>query len=380
MMKKPRQVEKKIRVLHILDKCAIRGSPIHGVTRLLLGWMPEFKKTDIVLSVCVLRTEEGCNGFSQLGTSLDVLNRGKLDPRTILDLVNIIKRDKIQILHCHGYGAATFGRVASFITRKPVIIHEHMIDAGIPLHQKIADKILSPLTSKGVAISKAVKTFMVEARSIPERSMQVIYNSIPADYCNRYTDEQKIDNARKYNIPQNKALVGIVGRLDPLKDHATFLLAARKILKAVPETCFIVVGSGELKLELEEYALQLGIQNDVLFLGHCENVMEIISLFDVHTSSSLSEGLGLTIQEAMAQGKPVVATSVGGIPEIISDGENGFLVPAKSADKLADKIIKLLYDDQLRHELGENALKHCQKFFLAPASVDKLIKLYNELL
>lgn len=379
-MEKSTQVQKKIKVLQVMDKCAIRGSPIHGVTRLLLGWVPEFKKTNVELSLCVLRSEEGCNGFPRLGVPLDALNRSKLDPRTILDLVKIIKRDKIQILHCHGYGASTFGRIAGFITGNPVIIHEHMIDATIPLHQKIADKILSPLTSKGVAVSSAVKTFMTDDRSIPERNMQVIYNSIPSDYCSRYTDDQKIDNAKKYNIPQNKLLVGIVGRLDPLKGHTFFLQAAKAVLKAVPETCFIVVGDGELRSELEKYTLQLGIQNDVLFLGHCENVKEIVSLFDLLASSSLSEGLPLNIPEAMAQGKPVVATSVGGVPEVIKDGETGYLVPAKSPDKLADKIIKLLCDDKLRDQLGANALKHCQQFFLAPVSVSKLIKLYNELL
>jgi len=170
--------DNRIRVLQILDKCAIRGSPIHGVTRLLLGWMPEFQKANVDISLCVLRNDEGCNGFSHLGIPSEILNRAKLDPRTILDLIKIIKREKIQILHCHGYGAATFGRIAGFITGKPVIIHEHMIDATIPLHQKIADKLLSPLTSKGVAVSNAVKTFMTDARSIPERKMQIIYNSM----------------------------------------------------------------------------------------------------------------------------------------------------------------------------------------------------------
>jgi hypothetical protein len=82
----------------------------------------------------------------------------------------------------------------------------------------------------------------------------------------------------------------------------------------------------------------------------------------------------------MAQGKPVVATSVGGVPEVIKDGENGFLVPARSPDKLASKIIKLLNDDDLRYKFGANALKHCQEFFLAPVSVGMLVKLYNELL
>lgn len=373
-------MDEKIKVLQVMDHCAVRGSPVHGVTRLLLSWAPEFKNTNVELSLCVLRSDEGTQGFSRLGVPLEVLGRGKLDPRTIFDLIRIIKRDKIQILHCHGYGSSTFGRITGLITGCPVIIHEHMIDPDIPFYQKIADKILFPFTAKGVAVSNAVKTFMSGVRSIPDRKIQVIHNCIPGDYCNQYTDEQKNDYAKKYNIPEDKLLVGTVGRLDPLKAHTDFLLAAKEVLKVVPETCFIIVGEGALRSELEGYAQQLGIKNDVLFPGYCENVKEIISLFDLFAMSSLTEGFGLSIAEAMAQSKPVVATSVGGVPEVVVDGENGFLVPAKSPDQLAAKIIKLLCDEQLRQKFAAKALAHCQESFLAPVPVGKLSKLYSELL
>lgn len=369
-----------IRVLQVLDKCAMRGAPIHGVSRLLLSWWPAFNETDVDLTLCVLRGETGCDAFTRSGVYVEDLNRGKMDPLTIFDLIKIIRRDRIQILHCHGYGATTFGRLAGLLTGRPVIVHEHMVDKRIPSYQKLVDKLLSRFTAKGVAVSKAVKVFMTGPRSIPEQRMQVIYNCVPAEYCEPLSAEQKQVVAKQYGIPEEKMIVGIVGRLDPVKGHADFLLAVKQVLKAVPETCFVIVGEGELRTELEKYAQQLGIQNDVLFLGHCENIKEIVSLFDLLASSSLSEGLPLNILEAMAQGKPVVATSVGGIPEVIEEGKNGFLVPVNSPDKLADKIIKLLCDDKLRHQLGVNALKHCQQSFLAPVSVSKLVKLYNELL
>lgn len=369
-----------IRVLQVLDKCAMRGAPIHGVSRLLLSWWPVFNETDVDLTLCVLRGAVGCSAFTKSGVNVEDLNRGKMNPLTVFDLIRIIRRDRIQILHCHGYGATTFGRIAGLLSGKPVIVHEHMVDVTIPSYQKVVDKLLSRFTAKGVAVSKAVKAFMAGPRSIPEYRMQVIYNCVPAEYCELFSDKQKDAVAERYGIPEEKMIVGIVGRLDPVKGHTDFLMAAEQVLKAVPQTCFVIVGEGELRAELEEYALQLGIQNDVLFLGHCENIKEIVSLFDLLASSSLSEGLPLNILEAMAQGKPVVATSVGGIPEVVQEGKNGFLVPAKSPDKLADRMITLLDNDKLRHELGVNALKHCQQSFLAPVSVSKLVKLYNELL
>jgi len=147
----------KIRVLQVMDKCAIRGSPIHGVSRLLLTWWPEFQHGDTELSLCVLRGEGGCTVFSKAGIAVEDLNRGKLDPRTVIDLVKIIKRDQIDILHCHGYGATNFGRVAGLLTNTPVIVHEHMVDSQIPVYQKFADLMLSPFTSKGIAISATAK-------------------------------------------------------------------------------------------------------------------------------------------------------------------------------------------------------------------------------
>jgi glycosyltransferase involved in cell wall biosynthesis len=372
--------DNRIRVLQVLDKCAMRGAPIHGVSRLLLAWWPEFNETDVDLSLCVLRGESGCDDFSKTGVFVEDLNRGKMDLRTVFDLIRIIRRDRIQILHCHGYGATTFGRIAGLLTGTPVIVHEHMVDVNIPLYQKIADKLLSPFTAKGVAVSNAVNAFMTGPRSISKQRMQVIYNCVPSEYCVPFSDKQKEEIAERYNVPRDKAIVGIVGRLDPVKGHVDFLSAAKEVLKAVPEVCFVIVGEGELRPELERYTQQLGIQDNVLFLGHCENVKEIVSLFDLLASSSLSEGLPLNILEAMAQSKPVVATSVGGIPEVVEDGKNGFLVPVNSVGALADKITMLLSDDELRDKFGKNALEVCEKSYLAPVSVSQLIQLYKELL
>lgn len=370
----------RIRVLQVLDKCAMRGAPIHGVSRLLLTWWPAFNETDVDLTLCVLRGETGCSDFSKAGVYVEDLNRSKMDPRTVFDLMKIIKRDKIQILHCHGYGAATFGRVAGLLSRTPVIVHEHMVDESIPLYQKLADKILSPFTAKGVAISNAVKDFMTGPRAISEKRMQVIYNCVPNDYFSHFSNEQKAVLAKNYGIPREKNIVGIVGRLDPVKGHADFLIAAAEVIKLIPDTCFVIVGEGELREELERLAGNLGITEDVLFLGHCHKVVEIISLFDLLVACSHSEGFSLAIAEAMAQGKAVVATAVGGIPEVVEHGKNGLLVPLKSPDKLAEAIITVLKDDELREQLGENGLQLCRERFMVSASVKLLGTLYADLL
>lgn len=369
----------KIRILQVLDKCAIRGSPIHGVSRLLLTWWPEFQYGDTELSLCVLRGAGGCEDFKKAGIAVEDLDRGKLNPRTVIDLLKIIKRDQIDILHCHGYGATTFGRIAGFLTRTPVIVHEHMVDAHMPVYQKFADLVLSPFTSKGIAISAAVKDFMAGPRSVPSSRIEIVHNSVPADFCRTFSDSEKQAAAQKYGIPLDVKIIGIVGRLDPVKGHKDFLLAASIVVKKFPDIRFVVVGDGELREQLHEYARELEIEDKVIFLGHCNNVMEIVALFYMLAVTSLSEGFSIAIAEAMAQGKPVVATRIGGIPDIVEDGKSGFLVPAKDPQKMAEVMERIIKDKDLADSLGQYGLLQCRNQFLAPHSANKLRTIYHDL-
>ncbi len=369
---------KRIKVLQVLDKCAIRNSPIHGVSRLLLTWWPGFEDTDIELSLAVFRGGNNtCSSFTKKGIIAEDLNRGKMDPRTIIDLVKIIKRDGIDILHCHGYGAPTFGRIAGFLTNTPVIVHEHMIDDNIPGYQRLADWFLSPFTAKGIAISDAVKTFMVNKRAIPKRKMEIIYNSIPNKYFQNTSPETKFSTASKYKISTKQPVIGIVGRLDPVKGHTDFLNAAKIILSEKPDVQFLIIGDGEIRAQLEEEAKSLLIENNIKFLGHIQDVHEIVSLIDILAICSHQEGFSLAAIEAMALGKPVVATEVGGLPEVVDNDITGILVGSHNPAKLAEALLKLLNDKQLVIRLGENGKNKCKEFFSLSGTVNSLTKIYR---
>ncbi|MFQ5488805.1 MAG: glycosyltransferase, partial [Gammaproteobacteria bacterium] len=115
--------DKMIRVLQVMDKCAIRGSPIHGVSRLLLTWWPAFEAAGFCFSLCVLRGGGGtCKAFSEIGVDVHDLSRHKVDPRTVLDIIRLVRQLDIDVLHCHGYGATTFGRLAGKLCGVPVIV------------------------------------------------------------------------------------------------------------------------------------------------------------------------------------------------------------------------------------------------------------------
>jgi len=372
---------KKIRVLQVMDKCAIRGSPIHGVSRLLLTWWPAFRDTEFDFYLCVLRGGGGtCSAFEQIGVQVHDLGRHKLDPRTIYDLASLVRRLDIHILHCHGYGATTFGRIAGALSRRPVIVQEHMIDRMIPFYQRIADFILSPLTSAGIAVSNAVAEFMTGKRFISANKMHVIYNTIPESYCQRPGSKEKAAVRKKYGLPEGRIFIGIVGRLDPIKGHSDFLSAAEMIHEKYPETFFLVVGDGELRQKLENEARERGLVGSIAFMGHCQEVMPVISLLDVFVSCSYSEGLPMAHAEAMAQGIPVVATSVGGVPEIVEDGVSGVLVSPGHPDEIAAAVTGILADDELRNRLAEEGRRRCQDKFLVSSTVEQLGALYHRVL
>lgn len=372
--------KEKIRILQVMDKCAIRGSPIHGVSRLLLTWWPAFRETEFDFSLCVLRGGGGsCDAFEVAGIQVHDLGRHKLDPRTVHDLVRLIRRLDAQILHCHGYGATTFGRIAGALCRIPVVVQEHMIDEGIPFYQRIADFMLAPFTSSGVAVSNAVAGFMTSKRFIAKDKVSVIYNTIPESYCRSFSNEEKADVRRRYGLPDGRAFIGIIGRLDPIKGHDDFLAAATLIREKHPEAFFLVAGDGELRPALERAARERGLQDCVAFLGHCQDALDIAALLHVFVSCSYSEGSGIAHVEAMAQGIPVVATAVGGVPEIVEDGVSGVLVEPGRPDEIAAAVCSILTDDERRYRLSEQGRRRCREKFLVGRTVEQLGALYRRL-
>jgi len=154
-------------------------------------------------------------------------------------------------------------------------------------------------------------------------------------------------------IPSRAAVIGTVGRLTPIKGHRFLIEAARGVLAEHPDTVFILVGDGESAEALSSLATRLGISGNIRFLGWRPDVAEIISAVDIFVFPSLNEGMGRAVVEAMALGKPVVASRVGGIIDIVRDGENGVLVPPADSDELAAAIKSLLADPAERERLGQ---------------------------
>jgi glycosyltransferase involved in cell wall biosynthesis len=174
--------------------------------------------------------------------------------------------------------------------------------------------------------------------------------------------------------------VGIVGRLFPIKNHHLFLDAAARIAKQAPETRFVIVGDGALRADLEKMACDLGIGESVLFLGWRQDMARILADLDVLVVSSDNEGTPVSAIEAMASGKPVVATRVGGLPDVITEGRTGYLVPPKDAAALADAVLKLIADAEARARMGQAGRQAACERFAETRLIRDTEALYRQLL
>jgi glycosyltransferase involved in cell wall biosynthesis len=376
----------KLKVLHVADKLSLGGSTLHGVSTLFSWWLPRFDHERFDVRLCSLRSRDKAGEYLEgLGIKVYYMGRGKYDLRALIDLLDLVKREKFQLLHLHGYGSCTFGRLAGRVLGVPAVVHEHMYDPKVPVYQRLADRMLSRSTAWSIAVSQSVKDFLIYDRSLSEKNLQILYNGAPLSFFSTNTGDADPDLApiptwkEKLGIPAENRVVASVGRLHPVKGLTYFLQAAQQVQKVYKQVTFLVVGDGELMEPLREESRSLGIEENVLFMGYCGNVPSLLKEADIMVISSLSEGIPLTLFEAMAAGCPVVSTDVGGIKEILQDSITGFLVPSKDAAALADRIILLLNNEKLRLSMREKACLASRQYDVS-VNVKQLETLYERLL
>jgi glycosyltransferase involved in cell wall biosynthesis len=178
-------------------------------------------------------------------------------------------------------------------------------------------------------------------------------------------------------IASTDPVIGVVGSLYPVKGHHHLLAAVPQVLRVYPQATFLIVGKGDLEDSLREEVMRRGLERAVRFLGYREDVPNLLSIMDIFVLPSLSEGLSLALLEAMAAGKPVVATNVGGNPELVRDGVTGFSVPPQDPDAIAGGILSLLGDERRRKIFGDNGRQRVKQYFSLEAMADNYQKLYE---
>jgi len=304
------------------------------------------------------------------------------DFKALFGLIRIFKNERPHIVHTHTSKTGILGRWAAFFTKITIIVHTphgHVFWGYFDKLQTtcyiLLERLTASITDKIITLTEQEKKDHLRFKIAPDEKFTVIHSGIDLT---AFSDSRINATVmrEKLGIPPEAFVVGTAGRLTPIKGQRYLLEAAAVISQRIPDLFFVFLGDGELAPDLSQMGFSLGIKN-VMFLGWRQDVPEVMSTFDIFVLPSLNEGMGKVLVEAMALGKPIVASNVGGIPDLIIHNHNGLLVPPADVEGLVNSINILLHDPIKRKEMGDRG-RVLAADYSAEAMIQKIDRLYDE--
>lgn len=363
-------------VLFLLDSL----SPVGGAERVAVKIAISLKKLG-KYSPVFCSTRSGGSLEDVLRTNnieyLLLKRRRAFEVHKFIPLINLIREHNVKIIHSHNLGSNLWGGVIGSIAKVPVLIaHKHGQDFST-LKSFLVDKIVGSLSQKIIFVSDYERRAFLERNGAFSEKCLTIYNGISID---NIDPQPKEDIRNKYRVPKGDYTVGIIARFVPEKDHRTFLLAAREVLKLRNDVRFLLIGDGITKTAMQSLSCDLGINDNTIFAGFVENITDLLPFIDIGCLSSTREGMGIALLEYMAFLKPIVSTNAGGIPEVVQDNINGFLVEAGDYKSMADRIITLVGDSKLRERMGTEGFSILKNKFTDSTMTNNIQNLYDHAL
>ena len=316
----------------------------------------------------------------------DLVNR--IDPARNLaalrEVRSIIVRGRYDIVHTHSSVAGVVGRMAALAARTPVIVH-HVHGWG--LHEGMSpgtkaaylalERLCAKFTSRLIAVSGPTIEKGLDLKIGTREKFALIYNGIQlAKFSRRVAREPVL---RGLGLDPECKIVGMIGRLDEQKNPLDFIRAAAIVARDYPKVQFLIAGDGTLRPDCERLVHELGLGDKFFLLGFRRDVDRILPALNVVAMSSLWEGLPLVFQEAMSAGKPIVANDVDGVSDVVVNGETGFLVRRHQPARMAERILRLLNDDELSQRMGLTAQQRSGAHS-SERMINSIESLYRELL
>ena len=302
-----------------------------------------------------------------------------VDFRAFLNLIKIMKEGDFDIVNTHLWTADVMGRLAAFLTGTPIVISTAQnVDIWKKWWHRVIDKLLAYRTNKIIAVSEAVKEYYHKQVGIPLSKIVCIPNAIETE---RYEKPGNVDYLYdELKISPDNFVLACIGRLTHQKGHHYLLESIKLVQDSLPNLRVLFVGDGELKDELIKHAKNLGILNMIFFMGYRDDIAEILHLSNALVLPSLYEGLPLCVLEAMAAGRPVIATKVGGTPKLVEDGKTGVIVPPKDITAMAEAIRTVLSLPDRGKEMGERGKNIVAMHFSVNFIAKKTADLFNSLI
>lgn len=370
----------RVRVLHVLSTLLPGGSEI-SVLR-LLGAM-DARRYDF--RVAFLRGEPVLGpDFEAIGARVVPMGPcANLDPLCGMRLRRYVSRQRIELVHTHMDAADFHGALAARLGgARAVVSTKHAPDEFRTRRTwkrapfLLLERLAYEMDDAVIVVSEALASFLEEAERLPRRKMEIIGHGVDGPG----TPVPRAEARRALGLPSFDPLVGAVGRLSPEKGHLHLLRALPAIAAAFHGAGCVLAGDGPVRRDLEDEALRVGVAGRVVFLGRRRDVPRILSALDLFVQPSVYEGFGLSLLEAMAAGLPVVASRVGGIPEVVQDGATGILVPPGDPGALASAVIGLLRDRERARRLGDAAALCAQERHSIAREAARVDALYTRVL
>jgi glycosyltransferase involved in cell wall biosynthesis len=366
-----------INILHVISKL-----PVGGVENQLFTILRKYDQKRLRPLVCSL-SDKGEMGKEIEESGIEVIPLNKLRHRfdwtIVKDIYTLIRTRDIKIVRTHQYHANLYGRLAAWLAKVPCIVasvhNVYTIDRKI--HRRIINKFLARCSDKVVAVSETVKKDILTYDGLSEDKVRVIYNGIDTD---RFLNINGSLIRSKLGISSEAPVVGTVGRLALQKGQKYLIDAVSTLREKFPQIALLFVGDGPLRNELENHVKALGIEMNVIFLGIRRDIPQILSAIDIFVLPSLWEGLPSALIEAMASGKPIIASDIPPIREIVNSEKVGILVPPKNSNAIADSIELLLHNKNLAENISNTAKEKAFSIFNIEITAQHYTDLFKNVL
>ncbi len=370
----------RIRVLHVIG-----GGEFGGAEQHLLTLIKHMDRSEFAIHVACLFPEPLAPLVKNDGIPVHIFPmKSKINLKPVGEIASLIKLEGFHIVHTHGVRANLVGRLAAKLAGvRPVVTTVHSVlafdynrwyDRWV---NAVCERVARNITDKFIAVSDALGQRLA-AEGVPAGKIVTVYNGLELA---KYDPETPGLPVRKeFGISPGAVVAGIIARLHPVKGHKYLLEAFAEAGKKYSDLFLLIVGAGYERDRLEDRANKLGISERVIFTGFRRDITHVIAALDFLVLPSLSEGLGIVIMEAMSMKKPVIASRVGGIPEVITPGVDGLLVPPADVPALVSAIELLAGDRRMVSVLGEAARETAQTRFSAEIMGKKTAMIYKDIL
>ena len=391
----PPRTKDRIKILRVIARLNMGGPALH-VSYLTAGLRERGYDTTLVAGT--LARGEDSMSFVADARDVEVVRIDELgreisplrDLVATLRLARLIRRERPDILHTHTAKAGTVGRVAALLAGRrapPIVVHTfhgHVLRGYFgPLRSRLfrlLERWLAARTTALIAVSPQVRDDLVALGVAPPERFVVIRLGIELDERVAAERDGRAESRRYLGIASDRFAVGWIGRMTAVKRTDDVLVAFRRLRDDGVDAVLCMVGDGPDRPELERRAHELGVIRDTLFLGYQEDVAPFYAAFDALVLPSSNEGTPVSAIEALAAGRPVVATRVGGVPDVVQEGQDGFLVDPGATDDLADRLARLARDPALRERMGGAGRERVLPRYAVARLIDDVDRLYRSLL